>query len=39
ETNWNQTKAAEKLKLTRRVLRYKIQKYGLLKDERKNTDN
>ncbi|MCM8771696.1 MAG: sigma-54 dependent transcriptional regulator [Candidatus Omnitrophica bacterium] len=29
KANWNQTKAAEILKTTRRILRYKIQKYGL----------
>jgi DNA-binding NtrC family response regulator len=39
ETNWNQTKAAEKLKLTRRILRYKIEKYGFLKNGRKNIDS
>jgi len=34
ETNWNQTKAAKILKTTRRILRYKIQKYGLAKNRR-----
>lgn len=35
ETNWNQTKAAEILKTTRRILRYKIEKYGLKKNGKK----
>lgn len=38
ETDWNQTKAAEKLRITRRILKYKIQKYDL-KHGRKNLDN
>jgi two-component system NtrC family response regulator len=38
ENNYNQTKTAMSLKTTRRILRYKIEKYGLLKDG-KNSDN
>jgi DNA-binding NtrC family response regulator len=38
ENNYNQTKTAIFLRTTRRILRYKIEKYGLLKNG-KNSDN
>ncbi|MCM8804338.1 MAG: sigma-54 dependent transcriptional regulator [Candidatus Omnitrophica bacterium] len=38
KTNWNQTKAAEVLKITRRKLNYKMKKYGLI-DGRKGNNN
>jgi len=38
ENNYNQTKTAEFLRTTRRILRYKIEKYGLLKNG-KNFNN
>lgn len=38
KTNWNQTKAAEILKITRRKLSYKIKKYGLI-NGRKSDNN
>ncbi len=31
QCNWNQTKAAKKLNITRSALRYRLQKYGIVK--------
>ncbi|MGC8976166.1 MAG: sigma-54-dependent transcriptional regulator [Candidatus Ratteibacteria bacterium] len=39
ETNWNQTKAAKILKITRRKLSYKMKKYGFIKNGRKGFNN
>jgi len=40
KTGYNQTSAARELKTTRRILRYKAAKYGIVENgERENTDN
>jgi two-component system NtrC family response regulator len=38
-SGWNQTKTAESLKTTRRILRYKMERYGLGNGQKENPGN
>jgi len=37
--SWNKSKAAEFLKMSRRILSYKVEKYGLKRKEKENSDS